>query len=58
MAPGGVRFRVPEGGGFIMLSADPEHRYRLIESLNAAGGQASAVRLSFSGPETWGVKDE
>lgn len=41
-----------------MLSADPEHRYRLIESLNAAGGQASAVRLSFSGPETWGVKDE
>lgn len=46
------------GGGFIMLFADPEYRYRLIESLNAAGGQASAVRLTFSGPETWVVNDE
>lgn len=46
------------GGGFIMLFADPEHRYRLIESLNEAGGQASAVRLTFVGPETWVVNDE
>lgn len=45
------------GGGFIVLFADPERRHRLIESLNAAGGHASAVRLTFTGPETWVVND-
>jgi D-glycero-alpha-D-manno-heptose-7-phosphate kinase len=43
------------GGGFIMLLADPSRRHNLIEALNAAGGAASAVRLTFEGPESWVV---
>lgn len=43
------------GGGFIMLLADPSRRHNLIEALNAAGGVASAVRLTFEGPESWVV---
>jgi D-glycero-alpha-D-manno-heptose-7-phosphate kinase len=44
------------GGGFIMLMADPERRYGLIRKLNAAGGQASAVKLTFEGTEAWSVR--
>ena len=41
------------GGGFLMLMTDPENRYGLISALNAAGGQASAVKLTFDGAEGW-----
>jgi D-glycero-alpha-D-manno-heptose-7-phosphate kinase len=41
------------GGGFLMLMTDPENRYRLIGALNAAGGQASAAKLTFDGAEAW-----
>lgn len=43
------------GGGFIMLLADPEKRFGLIKALNGAGGQASAVKLTFEGVEAWPV---
>lgn len=45
------------GGGFIMLLADPSLRHRLIEALNNAGGNASAVRLTFEGAEAWAVPE-
>jgi D-glycero-alpha-D-manno-heptose-7-phosphate kinase len=41
------------GGGFLMLMTDPENRWRLIRALNAAGGQASAAKLTFDGAEGW-----
>jgi D-glycero-alpha-D-manno-heptose-7-phosphate kinase len=44
------------GGGFLMLLSDPERRYRLIETLNAAGGQASSVKLVFDGVEGWPIR--
>ena len=44
------------GGGFVMLLADPERRYGLIRTLNAAGGEASAVKLTFEGTEAWTVR--
>ena len=43
------------GGGFLMFCVDPENRYRLIQSLNAEGGQASSVKLTFDGAEAWTV---
>lgn len=43
------------GGGFIMLLTDPERRFGLIRTLNAAGGNASAVKLTFEGAEAWVV---
>jgi D-glycero-alpha-D-manno-heptose-7-phosphate kinase len=43
------------GGGFIMLLADPERRLSLIRALNATGGEASAVKLTFDGAEAWTV---
>jgi D-glycero-alpha-D-manno-heptose-7-phosphate kinase len=43
------------GGGFIMLLADPKRRLSLIRALNAAGGEASAVKLTFDGAEAWAV---
>lgn len=43
------------GGGFLMLMTDPEERFRLIAKLNAAGGEASAVKLTFEGAEGWTV---
>lgn len=43
------------GGGFIMLLVDPERRFGLIRALNAAGGSASAVKLTFEGAEAWSV---
>lgn len=45
------------GGGFIMLLADPSRRHHLIEALNAQGGNASAVRLTFEGAEAWVVPE-
>lgn len=45
------------GGGFIMLLTDPERRLDLIRKLNAAGGEASAVKLTFEGAEAWTVPD-
>lgn len=44
------------GGGFIMLLVDPERRFGLIRTLNAAGGEASAVKLTFEGTEAWTVR--
>jgi D-glycero-alpha-D-manno-heptose-7-phosphate kinase len=41
------------GGGFLMLMTDPENRYTLIRELNAAGGYASATKLTFDGAEAW-----
>lgn len=43
------------GGGFIMLLSDPERRLDVIRKLNAAGGEASAVKLTFEGAEAWTV---
>jgi D-glycero-alpha-D-manno-heptose-7-phosphate kinase len=45
------------GGGFIMLLIDPEQRFGLIKTLNEAGGQASAVKLTFEGVEAWAVPE-
>ena len=36
-----------------MLMTDPENRYRLISALHAAGGLASAAKLTFDGAEGW-----
>lgn len=45
------------GGGFIMLLADPERRFSIIQALNAAGGEAGAVKLTFEGVEGWAVPE-
>lgn len=45
------------GGGFIMLLAEPSLRHRLIGALDRAGGNASAVRLTFEGVEAWSVPE-
>jgi D-glycero-alpha-D-manno-heptose-7-phosphate kinase len=44
------------GGGFLMLITDPENRYHLVSALNAAGGQASAVKFTFDGVEAWATQ--
>lgn len=41
------------GGGFMFFLVHPENRYRLVQALNAGGGQASTVRLTPRGSETW-----
>jgi D-glycero-alpha-D-manno-heptose-7-phosphate kinase len=41
------------GGGFMFFLVHPENRYRLVQALNAAGGQASTVKLGQRGCETW-----
>jgi D-glycero-alpha-D-manno-heptose-7-phosphate kinase len=41
------------GGGFIMFIVPPEARIELIRALNAAGGQASGVKFSSKGAESW-----
>jgi D-glycero-alpha-D-manno-heptose-7-phosphate kinase len=41
------------GGGFIMFIAPPECRLDVIAALNAAGGQAEGVHLTFDGAESW-----
>lgn len=43
------------GGGFLMFFTDPENRHHLISTLNAAGGQASSVKVTFEGAEAWSV---
>lgn len=43
------------GGGFIMLVVDPEKRFGLIRSLNAAGANASSVKVTFDGSQAWHV---
>ena len=43
------------GGGFIMLVVDPEKRFGLIRSLNAAGANASSVKVTFQGSQAWHV---
>lgn len=43
------------GGGFIMILTDPERRLGMIRKLNAGGGEASAVKLTFEGAEAWSV---
>ena len=41
------------GGGFLMILVDPERRHRVVRALNDAGGQASAVKLTFEGAQGW-----
>jgi D-glycero-alpha-D-manno-heptose-7-phosphate kinase len=41
------------GGGFMMFVVPSERRYRLVAALNDAGGQASAVKLTDRGSESW-----
>ena len=43
------------GGGFLMFITDPENRHHLISTLNAAGGRASSVKVTFDGAEAWSV---
>ncbi|MGQ3670833.1 GHMP family kinase ATP-binding protein [Xanthobacter sp. TB0136] len=43
------------GGGFMMFLTDPENSYQLIQALNEAGGQASAVKFTFEGAEGWPI---
>lgn len=43
------------GGGFLMFMADPEHRYRLVTALNAAGAAASPVQFTGGGAESWPI---
>lgn len=41
------------GGGFAFFLVHPEKRFRLIETLNAAGGQAAPAKFTSAGSETW-----
>lgn len=41
------------GGGFMFFLVSPENRFRLIQALNAAGGQASPAKFTSRGCETW-----
>ncbi len=41
------------GGGFMFFIVDPEHRYTLVEALNAAGASASPAKFTSDGCETW-----
>ena len=41
------------GGGFLMFCTEPERRYRLIQALNAEGGEAGPIKLTFDGAEAW-----
>lgn len=41
------------GGGFMFFVVHPENRFRLIGALSAAGGQASPVKFTDLGCETW-----
>ena len=43
------------GGGFMMFMARPEDRFHLIARLNASGAQASPVKFTEAGCETWQV---
>lgn len=41
------------GGGFLMFMTKPESKSAVIRALNAAGGEASPVRLTEDGVEAW-----
>jgi D-glycero-alpha-D-manno-heptose-7-phosphate kinase len=41
------------GGGFIMFIVPPEHRLKVIRTLNEAGGQAEGVQFTRDGAESW-----
>lgn len=41
------------GGGFLMFVVPPEKRLDLVRALHAEGGQASPVKLTHKGSETW-----
>lgn len=41
------------GGGFAFFLVHPEHRFRLIEALSAAGSQASPAKFTSQGSEVW-----
>jgi D-glycero-alpha-D-manno-heptose-7-phosphate kinase len=44
------------GGGFMMFMVPPEERLRLVNALNAAGAEASPVKFTDLGCETWQVE--
>ena len=44
------------GGGFMMFVCTPENRLQLVETLNGAGAQASPVKFTEMGCETWQTK--
>ncbi len=46
------------GGGYMMFIVPPEERYRLVTALNNAGAQASPVKFTALGCETWRAKRE
>ena len=41
------------GGGFVMFLVAPERRETLIRALNVAGSQATAVKFTQNGAESW-----
>jgi D-glycero-alpha-D-manno-heptose-7-phosphate kinase len=41
------------GGGFLMFMTEPERKSAMMRALNAAGGEATPVRLTADGVEVW-----
>jgi D-glycero-alpha-D-manno-heptose-7-phosphate kinase len=46
------------GGGFMFFLAPPDARQRVIEALNALGGQASGCHFTYQGATAWTVPME
>ena len=46
------------GGGYMMFIVPPEERYRLVTALNQTGAQASPVKFTSLGCETWHARRE
>jgi D-glycero-alpha-D-manno-heptose-7-phosphate kinase len=46
------------GGGYMMFIVPPEERFRIVAALNNAGAQASPVKFTNIGCETWQAKRE
>lgn len=44
------------GGGFLMFIVPPESRHDLVEALCAAGAEASPVKFTHEGCESWQIK--
>jgi D-glycero-alpha-D-manno-heptose-7-phosphate kinase len=44
------------GGGFVMFLVYPEDRMGLVDALNSMGGNASTVKITDRGCETWQVR--
>ena len=44
------------GGGFVMFLVHPEDRMGLVDALNSMGGNASTVKITDRGCETWQVR--